>query len=634
MAGPIGGARAGARAVLPYAVVLALILSTMAYDYVSNQQQFRSAGEVLWTSLARRMVRGESVPSYGVLGLLGIASLLGGAVIVGELRRRRAADEGPGGWLGPFALCLGLSTLVALIFAMVLAGRWASMVQQVQLLEAAGETLGMLTSYYVLLFVLILLLALALLFQSSASSSMPQTFIRPTFWWAYPLLLAAVVLIVLHTNLRVIHADMVYKQAEPYESKGMWDFAIVLRQESIKLAPQEDLYYLFLGRAFLEKAKTAQVLDQPPQVFTLAQVLSLTPQQIAKLSREELLGLSELVLQRAREINPLNTDHSANLGRLYRTKSELASDPAERQLYLTRALEAYEQATSLSPNAAHLFDEWGLVYFVVGDHEAAIAKYEYSLTIDDQYINTYLSLGDAYMAANDLGKAREAYLTAVEIDPDVAEVHSVLAYLYGTKGRIEEAISETLRVIELSGSQSLLYNSYKNLALFYQDQDRLEEAMRAAEEALARAPEAERAGIEGLIAQLGAGGVVPQTESLIQQALATGEAALSGQDWGRAEEAYERALALNPDLVAAHSALAYIYAQQGRLEEAEQENRLVLAAIPGDYATLKNLAIIYRQLGRYDDSIQYARQALESPQAAQQEEPQLRAFIAEIEDLK
>jgi tetratricopeptide (TPR) repeat protein len=501
-------------------------------------------------------------------------------------------------------------------------------------LDAARKTLGMLTSYYVLMFVLILLLALALPARSAALSSMPQVLIRPATWWAYPLLLAGVVLIVLHTNLRVIHADMVYKQAEPYESQGMWDFAIALRQESIKLAPQEDLYYLFLGRAFLEKAKTAPGAEGPAQVFTVAQALNLTPPQIAQLSREDLLGLSELVLQRAREINPLNTDHSANLGRLYRTKAELSSDPAERRLFLSRALEAYEQASSLSPNAAHLYDEWGLVYFVAGDHEAAIDKYEYSLTIDDQYVNTYLSLGDAYLATDDLDKAREAYLKAIEIDPTVAEVHSVLAYLYGKEGRIEEAISETLQVVELARSQSLLYNSYKNLALFYQEQGRLEEAMHAAQEALARAPEAERAGIEGLIAQLGAGGAVPQTEVLIQQALADGEAALNGKDWGRAEEAYGRALALNPDLVVGHSALAYIYAQQGRLEEAEQENRLVLAAIPDDYATLKNLAIIYRQLDRYEDSLLYARQALEAPQALPQEQEQLRTFIAELEKLQ
>jgi tetratricopeptide (TPR) repeat protein len=157
--------------------------------------------------------------------------------------------------------------------------------------------------------------------------------------------------------------------------------------------------------------------------------------------------------------------------------------------------------------------------------------------------------------------------------------------------------------------------------------------MLAAQEALARAPESERAGLEELIALLSAGGAIPQTEGMVQQYLAEGEAALQSQDWARADEAYNRALSLNPDLVIAHSALAYVYAQQGRLEEAERENQIVLAAIPDDYATLKNLAIISRQLGRLEASLDYARQALNAPRALPEEKPQLEMFIAEVEGL-
>jgi tetratricopeptide (TPR) repeat protein len=330
----------------------------------------------------------------------------------------------------------------------------------------------------------------------------------------------------------------------------------------------------------------------------------------------------------------LNTDHSANLGRLYRTRAELASDPAQKDAYFEQALQYYEEATSLSPHAAHLFDEWGLVYFVMGDRPEAIAKYEHSLTIDDRYLNTYLSLGDAYLAMNELPKAQDAYLEALELDPNVPEAHSVLAYLYGKDGRTQEAISETLQVLALSNNPSLLYNSYKNLALFYQEQGRLEDGMRAAQEALARAPEKERTSIQGLIAQLEAQGAAPQIDQGLQQYLAEGEAALKGQDWPVAEGAYKRALALDPNLVVAHSALAYIYAQQGRLQEAEAENQIVLAAVPGDYATLKNLAIIYRQLGRLDDSLDYAQSALESPYATEEEKTQLELFIREIEGLQ
>jgi tetratricopeptide (TPR) repeat protein len=662
-----GSADTGLLATLPYAFILALILSTVLYGFVSNPGQLGVPGEILWSSLTRRVSGGEPVPSYGVLGMLVLTWVLGSAVIVGEWHRReaqapvtpgsqslagrkgrRASQQSgesktvAGSWLGPLGLCLAASFLISLVFALILAGRWAVMVKQTQLVAAAQVTMGMLTSYYVLALAAILMLATALLLKARADRSQPvldAPLVRPVVWGIYPVLLAAMVLIVVYTNLRPIHADMAYKQADPYDRQGMWDFSIVLDQEAIKLAPTEDFYYLFLGRAFLETGKTAPVTERPGRRFTLSEALRLSPQQMGDLSRADFFQLSEAVLLRALEINPLNTDHSANLGRLYRTRGELSADPATKQVLFEQALEYYEKATTLSPNAAHLFDEWGLVYFVMGDYEAAIRKYDYSRRIDDRYVHTYLSLGDAYMATEELDKAQEVYLEAIEIDPDIPEVYSVLSYLYGTQGRIEEAISATLRVLALPGNERLLYSSYKNLAIFYRDQGRLEEAMVAAQEALGRAPESERATIEELIRALAAAGatapagVDPRPEATVEQYLTEGEAALDGGDWARAADAYSRALILQPDLVVAHSALAYVYAQQGRLQEAAEENQIVLSAVPEDYATLKNLAIIYRQLGRYSESLSYARRAVESPGALPEEQTQLQAFIAEVQSL-
>jgi tetratricopeptide (TPR) repeat protein len=268
------------------------------------------------------------------------------------------------------------------------------------------------------------------------------------------------------------------------------------------------------------------------------------------------------------------------------------------------------------------------------EYDEAIAKYEYSLDIDARYINTYLSLGDAHMAVKAYEKAEEAYLEAVEIDPGMPQVHSVLAYLYGRQERIDEAITETLQVLELTKNKQLVYNSYKNLALYYQQVEKLDEAMQSAKEALARAPENERAAIQGLIGQLSQGGAALETDVLVQQFLSEGDVALNSKQWAEAEASYSKALGLDPNLVVAHSALAYIYAQQGRLEEAEKANQVVLAAIPGDFATLKNLAIIYRQLVRYDDAIAYAQQAFDSPAATEEDKAQLQMFVNEIQNLK
>ena len=119
----------------------------------------------------------------------------------------------------------------------------------------------------------------------------------------------------------------------------------------------------------------------------------------------------------------------------------------------------------------------------------------------------------------------------------------------------------------------------------------------------------------------------------MQQFLSEGQTALDNGEWQAAEQAYQRALAVDPDSIAAHSALSYIYAQQGKLEQAEAENLIVLQSVPDDLATLKNLAIIYRQLGQYENALEYAQRAIQSPQAEAADKQQLEAFIEELRAL-
>ena len=623
----VPSALSGLQAVLSYALILALILSTLAFDFVSNNQQgLSSPMDVVVASLSKRPAEGELVPSYGILAIAGIVWLLCSAIVVAEWIRR----GGQGSWGVPLGACLSISLVIGFLFAMIMAGRLVSTGRQAQLLDQARMIAGMLSTYYVLVFGLVILIALALL----SEVRLPRVFWQSVSWWSYPLVVVGVVVLVYNSNLQVVHADMIYKQSQPYERQGLWDFSIILHQEAIKRAPREDFYHLFLGRAFLEKAKSSQPADRPPRMLKMSEILTLTPQQLAALSRGDLMNCSDAVLQRARQINPLNTDHSANLGRLYRTRAESTSDPVERYENFQVSLAYYAEATSLSPNAAHLYDEWGVVYLAMGDREKALELYEYSLEIDDRFHVTYMSLGDVYMRSNELEKAKEAYLKAVEISPRLADVHSVLAYIYGVQEDYPSAIEETLKVLELTSNQNQQYVSYQNLSAYYQQTGQVTEAVRAAQEALARAPEAEQANLQARIAQMAQGGVAPDAEILVQQFVSEGEMALKGERWDVAEQAYRKALALNPNLVSAHSALSYIYARQGRLEDAEAENLLVLEAIPDDLATIKNLAIIYRELERYGESIQYARQAMQMPQTSAEEKSQLQIFINEVEKLR
>ncbi|MDY7039980.1 MAG: O-antigen ligase family protein, partial [Chloroflexota bacterium] len=414
----LAGSEHWLQSVMTYALPLAIILATMGYDFTTNQQGLSSATDIVMSSLTTRMQAGQPVPSPAVLFLFLVTVVLGTAIVVAELSKQGALNREGASWGQAALFTMALTVSLWLIVALMLASRLASAVLQTELLKLADLITSILSVYYVLLFILFAALAAVLTPRSSADSP----FVRPGNWWFYPLLAAVTIYLVVATNLNVIVADIYFKQAEPYHTQRMWDYSIILHQRAVRLAPREDQYHLFLGAAFLEKAKGVPVYQSVwPYPLNVERVIDLAPHEIAQLGKSDLLECSRLVLERARQINPLNTDHSANLGRLYRTWAELVPDPDQQAEKINTSLMYYEQATSLSPNNAQLWDEWGLVYFVVGDYQAAIEKYQHSLTLDAEFAQTYLSLGDAYMATQQLDMAAESYEKAVALEPGIAQ---------------------------------------------------------------------------------------------------------------------------------------------------------------------------------------------------------------------
>ncbi len=172
----------------------------------------------------------------------------------------------------------------------------------------ASQAAGLITFFFAFVFIMLLLLAFGLSWESQTSSRRPASGASSAL--AYGVLLLAFVasfFIIFQTNVRPVQADMIYKWARPYDDQAtrstqvtpetrreLWDTAIAIYTTAIERIPTEDFYYLFLGRAYLERAAITD--DQADQA--------------------DLLAAAELLLLRAQEMNPLNTDHTANLARL------------------------------------------------------------------------------------------------------------------------------------------------------------------------------------------------------------------------------------------------------------------------------------------------------------------------------
>ncbi len=290
----------------------------------------------------------------------------------------------------------------------------AFLIAHVFLMQGGGTSVFIF--YYLYLFLTVIIIAVVL----ARAVPKPVRLQPELHWWVYPLLIMGTGLLVFKLNLNPVRADIVYKQGLAYANRGLWDESIAHFERALKITPYQDFYCLFLAGAYVEKAKTASDMTQ----------------------RSALLNQARSVLERGRQINPINPDPVSKLGLLYRVWGEMLTDPQERTEKLDQALAYYRQAQVLRLHDPRIFNEWGQVHFLKGEYDQAIDKYQKSLSLNNWSTQTHLLLGDAYKAKGDFRQAEEAYRRAVEIAPNDFTGHKSLALLYEQMGRIEEAIAE------------------------------------------------------------------------------------------------------------------------------------------------------------------------------------------------
>jgi tetratricopeptide (TPR) repeat protein len=350
---------------------------------------------------------------------------------------------------------------------------------------------GLAAGFYAVLFLLVLGLGFCLVFEEQ------KNLLPATLYGSFlaPVLIVLALGMAAFTNLRVVQADIAFKLAEPFTRAGSWPVAIAVYNRAIQLAPSEDFYYLFLGRAYLEQAKTLSDAGD----------------------RDRLIEQAEEDLKKAQEINPFNTDHTANLARLY---SQWASSSIEPQAQAERGQVSdryFRRAVILSPNNARLWDEWALLYInVFRQPEGALERLNHSLGLDPFYDWTQALYAEVYSqkAKNltDKEEQRLAYDQAVAYtreairlaaDPQARLSYTTsLAQLFIESEQPEQAIAALQEVIRSAPQAADLWRYEQTLAQLYSHTGEKNLALAHANRALSMAPPEQQASVEELISQL------------------------------------------------------------------------------------------------------------------------------------
>jgi tetratricopeptide (TPR) repeat protein len=387
---------------------------------------------------------------------------------------------------------LGISAIIGLFYGFWLSGTLAGIARQSakSLEEVIAQTSnleGLLTQFYTFTILGILVLGLFL------PKIKPTGSMKETFWGPIVAIAGFIIVIWISvvTNLRVIHADIAFKMAEPFAGNQQWIVANALYRRAIELSPDEDYYYLFLGRGSLEEAKT---LTDPVQ-------------------QEQAFKTAEADLIRAQTINPLNPDHTANLARLYSWWALQAPDENTRLERGEISNQYYSRVTVLSPNNARLWDEWAILHLnVLNDPNKAHELLSHSLEIDPKYDWTHALIGDYYSKialdtenqderAQIFEEAINHYQQAILLSPDSTNYYYALASAYQSLNNIEMVIS-TLEEALAHAGPSETWKIEDNLTHYYYQLDDVGNALIHAQKALETAPETEQERIQTIISQL------------------------------------------------------------------------------------------------------------------------------------
>lgn len=481
--------------------IVAILLSTLAYDMISNAQGAKSISEILWNSIVR--LRNSTLENtYGVLVLLLVSWLTAAVITASEtvISLEEQTGRYTQTWGKVFGTILLISSSLAAIFwvwhARGMAVLARSTVNTLEgILRQVQNSEVILTKYYIYLLLLVLGLALFVPENWPERSTQRRGFsiIRALVAFIAAFVIANV------TNIRVIQADVAFKTAESFTRSNTWPVAISIYNHAIDLAPNEDFYYLFLGRAYLEYAKT---LSEPSQ-------------------REQLIHQAAEDLRSAQGINPLNTDHTANLARLYSLWSAFSSDPQQRKEHAQTSSDYFSHAVILSPNNARIWDEWALHFLSVQNHpDEAYTLLQNSLELDPSYEWTYGLLGDYYIqkfenlsestseeSNHALNQALENYQKAIELSqstPDLLKSNYYVSIggVYSRLGQLDETIISYEQAFQLAPQRVDGWQILEMLSRLYSQRGDPDTAQYYVQMAVEKAPNDQKARLEEFLRQI------------------------------------------------------------------------------------------------------------------------------------
>lgn len=293
----------------------------------------------------------------------------------------------------------------------------------------------------------------------------------------------------------------------------------------------------------------------------------------------------------------------------------------------------------------------GNILLLTNDGTGAISEFRTVINEKPNYMAGYVRLAEAYVQSEQTGLAYDILSNALGNYPDSTELINALAKLYAFDKNFVKAEELLKRIVTQYPADS---KAKANLGDFYAAAKRYDEAEKeylAVQQADPRNPISYlrlsrlfvvRKDLDKAISQLKNGfSITPQSNelltALVQAALANKEyqtaeqAALlrieafsrdiyalnllgkiyaAQKDFARAQEQFEKVIAIQPLWPEPHSNLAKLYLVQGKQDEAIAKFKANIVTEPSKMANYLFLGIIYEQTDKFEEAVAIYEKAL------------------------
>jgi tetratricopeptide (TPR) repeat protein len=203
--------------------------------------------------------------------------------------------------------------------------------------------------------------------------------------------------------------------------------------------PVAEACYARKGRALASSGKYEQALAVYNQAIArYPHSIEFLIEKVAMLHALKRTKEAFAVLKEASKLDPQNALIPYTEGELYRTSRRYQS-----------ALAAYDRAIQYQPDFAAAYVGKGITLGETGEHGRAGVLFEYALKLDPQNIDARNHLSNVFLILQQPQKALEIDETAIQLNPNLAELHRKRGLALEDLERYPEALAAYEKAIEL-----------------------------------------------------------------------------------------------------------------------------------------------------------------------------------------